>query len=73
MVKQRKNTKGNQAAKIYKVSILKDHDFDLDDVIEWNTVFCIGKVFYQKYKRNIVFTFNDIDDAFRFKMRWEIA
>ena len=73
MAKQRKTNKNKQTAKIYKVSILKDRDFDLDDILEWNKVFNNGKVFYQKHKRNVIFTFNDLNDAFRFKLRWEIA
>lgn len=73
MAKSQKTTKNKKKLKIYKVSVLKDHTFDLDEILEWAEVFCNNKVFYQKYKKNVVFTFNNIDDAFDFKMQWEIA
>lgn len=73
MARPRKNTKDKQKTKIYTVSVLKDNDFDLGELLKWNEAFSKGKVYYQKYKKNVVFTFNDQDDAFKFKMRWEIA
>lgn len=69
----KKNSKHKQKAKIYTVTVIKDHDFDLTEILEWSDILCKNKVFYKKYKNNITFTFNDIDDAFNFKLRWEIA
>ncbi len=73
MARSRKNFKTKKKAKIFKISILKDKNFDLNKILEWIKVICDDKSHYQKHKKNVVFTFYNLDDAFRFKLRWESA
>lgn len=59
----------------YRVSVLKSQDdYSLDAVLAWIKENGTGdKFYYRDYKKNIVFTFYNIDDAFKFKFRWEVA
>jgi len=59
--------------KKYQVSILKDHDFDFQELMDWIKLECKGKFYYRRFTKNVVFTFFELDDGFKFKMRWEIA
>ena len=59
--------------KKYQVSILKDHDFNFQELMDWIKLECKGKFYYRRFTKNVVFTFFELDDGFKFKMRWEIA
>ena len=61
--------------KSYRISVLKaQDDYELNEVLDWINYNCSDEKFhYRDYKKNIVFTFYNIDDAFKFKFRWEIS
>lgn len=73
MRKQWTNFKPTQR-QLYKVSVLKAQDgYSLDNVLDWIKANCSGKYEYKEFKKNVVFTFPSLDDAFKFKMHWEVA
>ena len=59
--------------KKYRVSIFKNNNYDMDEMKKWIALNSTGKSYYRHYKKTTVFYFYDIDDAFKFKMRWETA
>lgn len=65
-------TKATKPTK-YKISVLKDQNFNMSEILEWIELICKGKFYYRQYKKNVVFTFSETDDAFKFKLRWEIS
>ena len=67
----KKNT--NTPAAKYKISVLKDHTFDMSEILGWIELVCKGKFYYNQYQKNVVFTFSEVNDAFKFKLRWEIV
>lgn len=69
--KQSKNKQKN--VKKYHISVLKDNNFDFNEIMEWIKLECPGKFYYRRYKKNVVFTFFTLDNGFKFKLRWEIA
>lgn len=60
--------------KKYEISISKrESNIDLEGISEWINIEVVGKWFKKEYKHTIVFTFFNLNDAFRFKMRWTFA
>ena len=59
--------------KVYRISITKRDDFTLDDAEHWIDKQCKGKCWHELYKKNIVFSFRELDDAFKFKFHYERA
>lgn len=68
----KKNDNDTKSTK-YKISVLKDHTFDMSEILGWIELMCKGKFYYRQFKKNVVFTFSEVNDAFKFKLRWEIA
>ena len=68
----KKNTEDKKSTK-YKISVLKDHTFNISEILGWIEIICKGKFYYRQYKKNVVFTFSEVNDAFKFKLRWEIS
>ena len=60
-------------SKVYKISITKRDDFTLDDAERWIDEQCKGKCWHKIHKKNIVFSFRELDDAFKFKFHYERA
>lgn len=61
-------------SKKYDISISKrESNIDLEDISDWLNEEVKGKWFKKEYKHTTVFTFYDLNDAFRFKMRWSFA
>lgn len=67
----KKNKQNN--VKNYQISVLKDNNFDLSEIMAWIDEMCTGKFYYRRHKKNIVFTFFELDDGFKFKLKWEIV
>ena len=60
--------------KKYDISISKrESNTDFEDISDWLDNEVNGKWFKKEYKHNVVYTFYELDDAFRFKMRWTFA
>ena len=76
--KNGKKTKSQPTSKqapnnAYKISITKRPDFELDDAIAWMDSNCKGKRWHKMFKKNFVFSFETVDDAFKFKLYYERA
>lgn len=64
--------KANQSTdEKYKISVRKDSSFNLTEILDWIKMMCVGPHHYKKYKKNIIFYFKEVGDAFQFKLRWE--
>ncbi|MBC8342500.1 MAG: hypothetical protein H8E61_00790 [Bacteroidetes bacterium] len=60
--------------KRYNISVSKnDNNIDLVDLNDWIDTMIDKKWSKREFKNKIVYTFNDIDDAFRFKLRWSFG
>ncbi len=57
----------------YHVSITKRDGFEIEHAEGWMDLNCTGKRWYKSNKKNIVFTFHSLDDAFKFKLYYERA
>lgn len=61
-------------SKKYEISISKrDSRDDFEDIAEWINNEVKHNWTKKEYKHTIVYTFYDMNDAFRFKMRWTFA
>ena len=69
--KRRKKIKKKEPVTTYKISLLKGRDLVLDDVFLWMDQKCSEKRHHRIYKKNVVFTFYNLNEAFTFKLRWE--
>jgi intein-encoded DNA endonuclease-like protein len=56
--------------KSYVVCLVKDKDFNEVSVNEWIEKICTGRINKHETKKQIQYTFSDMDDAFRFKLHW---
>jgi len=57
-------------SKYYEIILKKDQDIHLPSILEWLNKSTQNKYSYKKTRNNIIFTFSDLDEAFKFKMRW---
>ena len=55
----------------YRVSITKRDDFEIEHAEGWMDLNCTGKRWHKTNKKNTVFTFHSMDDAFKFKLHYE--
>jgi len=57
--------------KTYDIAIsTRDVNNDLNELETWISKIIKHQWSKKEYKTKIVYTFNDLDDAFNFKMRW---
>jgi len=78
MAKQQQNWKRDQKKigddiQKWRVSIYKNDMYNIEEMKLWIGHFAKGKTYYRHYKKNSVFYFYNVEDAFKFKMRWEIT
>ena len=71
--KKQNRRNSNKNTTNYRVSITKRDDFNLDDAIKWMDQKCQGKHWYKAFNKHIVFNFKELDDAFKFKLHYEIS
>jgi hypothetical protein len=57
---------------VYPLSVAKEKDFDLKEITKWINDFCkVKEVNYREYPKNALFFFDNIDDAFQFRIHWD--
>lgn len=68
--RSRKKTQDDK--NVYCLSVTKNLDYDLSEIIEWIQEVCNHKdVPYREYSRNTLFFFENLDDAFNFRLYWD--
>lgn len=73
MPRQSKRSKKNpQDHQQFPLSVTRNTDYNLSEILDWIRDFC-GKsaVSYKEYSRHTIFFFENLDDAFQFRMRWD--
>jgi len=60
--------------KKYNISISKhENNIDLTELNKWIDVIIKNNWAKKEFKHKVVYIFDDIEDAFKFKMRWSYA
>jgi len=52
----------------YVLEFPRRKDFPLDDIKTWIEYNCAGNIHYKNLKRKIIYEFQALDDAFRFRL-----
>lgn len=62
----------NGEKKVFRLSVTHTKDYDLSEILSWIKDFTSTKdVNYREYSRNTLFFFDNLNDAFYFRMHWD--
>lgn len=71
--RERSNPNKTEEKKTWEVTLPKRKEPTLEETIDWLKFFCKGYYHYTIRKNYVRYEFHDLDDAFKFKLKFERA